>query len=169
MACFVIESNFEDVGFGDPEIDFSTNPYSLSFIDATTAGAYANLGFGSPEDITIELSNNIENTHVNYFDLNFSDSDFVYNINPTILSELTSVKLIPKIYKDIIISTPGETIVNFPTGFFDSKPTVICQNYIHDSSFHIKNVNKNQFIVVNPSEFSQRVAYIANGIKREIV
>ena len=168
MACFVIESNFEDVGFGDPEINFSTAPFSApTHIDAVTAAGYANLGFGSLEEITLEISDDTSNTHVNYFDLNHGDK--IIEIDPTIPTEFLTVRLVPKINKGTITIPPGETTVTFPTNLFDLKPTVICQNYKHNSIFYTKNVTKIQFIVVNTTDISQKVVYIANGFKREIV
>ena len=168
MACFVIESNFEDVGFGDPEINFSATPFSApAHIDAVTAAGYANLGFGSLEDITLEISDDTSNTYVNYFDLNHGDK--IIEIDPTLSTELTIVRLVRKVNKGITIVQPGEKIVTFPTGLFDLKPTVVCQNYRHDASFYTKNVNKNHFIIVNNTKVSQKVAYVANGFKREKV
>lgn len=168
MACFVIESNFEDVGFGDPEINFSTAPFSVPVhLDALTAAGYANLGFGSLEEITLEINDDTSNTYVNYFDLNHGDK--IIEIDPTIVTELTNIRLVPKTSKGITIVQPGETTIAFPTGLFDLKPTVVCQNYIHDASFYTKNVNKTQFILVNNTKVSQKVAYVANGFKREKV
>lgn len=166
MACSPIEANFDDVGFGDPEINFLVSPYSSpNFIDATDILKYSNLGFGSPGSIDYSPEQDVTNSYANFEDLLFGDSIINLNISGSI-GDL-SVKIIPVRYKKVVTVLPGSNLIKFPSGTFSKKPTVTCQGYSLNANIYMKDVSKNSFYIINDTTSNQQVGYFAIGTRVE--
>ena len=154
--------NYEDLGFGSPEINFLLAPFTNS-----PSGSYGNLGFGSSEGVGYVDEPDTYYSFYNESDLLFGSKEIKINVSSSV--DLTTYRYVQTQIKDLINIVPGDNTVTFPVDRFDRSPIVSCQAYGLNNNVYVKDVSRTRFIIVNPTDQNLQAAYFVNGVKLEAI
>ena len=170
-VCQILESNYPDIGFGDPELvldadfflEITTEFPDIDFVQDNLEGEcsqetlYANTGYADVENISID--NNLAYTNVSNYGFSSTQLDF------NEINKFSNRFIRSTIYhadrveiKDIVTFLD----VTFPTGFFNSIPVINCTVIGENVKIYISDITKESFRINKPLGVSIKVNYFAS-------
>jgi len=170
--CQILESNYNDLGFGDPEIDFESGVYSqiesvFTEVDFTQDNIFStcssqtlssNLGFGDPEILEVDGIG-----YTNNEDTNFSSPTTVYTEINNFVNRFK--KYTTYHYGTIELGNNIDYVdVPLPSKF-TSKPVVNCTVIGEDMKVYTSNITKSSFRINKSQTNSIRVNYFVSQYK----
>tara|TARA_B000000557_G_scaffold221212_1_gene189506 strand:- start:24 stop:563 length:540 start_codon:yes stop_codon:yes gene_type:complete len=170
--CQILESNYNDLGFGDPEADFNSGVFAQIESDFTAIDfsqenifstcnpqtIYSNLGFGDSEFIEVDgvgYSNN-EDTNFSSSELDFTEINiFVSKFKKTTTYHYGVIEIGNNInFADV--SLPSK---------FTSMPVVNCTIIGEDMNVYTSNISKSSFRINKSQPYSVKVNYFVSQDK----
>jgi len=151
-----IDSRFHDLGFGNKDIDLSTEPYDTNLL------TYSNVGFGHKESFVVE-----ENTYKNTRSLNFAYKKSI--LDKQRFSKVTFEDLVEKGIVDI--SKQNSKVFKIKNKLLTNPSLTLKVRKVSkkiDTNIYFNKISSKSFEVFNSSNRDIKVDYVANKTNKKL-